>query len=484
MKSQTVRRPENKRSARSTKSRRYNKQTAHVEARRDGKPLIFGWGGHLSHSEKTRLQRRATWVTAISIALLIVLVLVGYWVNINVIAPSLPITTVNGHPIPQSQYRKLVAVKAQLELNLIYGPHGLFAQRDSLSKQINDQGKVVSSLTTQVDNLNKQIKALPAGPSAKRTKLNTQLKAAQKQLTDAQTKQYNLGQQLQGLTQNSIPQETANFNQSQIGTDSATWLQDDELIREWLATQTGSIQSKINPSASALSRALNDFKASIPISGPHASSYSKFLKQDNLSDDDVQTMLALKLRREIMQTYLSSLMVSPTYQVLFRTMTLSTMSQAQSILKQLMHGGNFAKLAKANSVDASTSGSGGYMDWQSRGQYAYSEQSAVVENWLFDPSRKLNEISPVLTENGAYHIVQILNIDPARPVDKSQLQSLKTNALSNWLLTRRALPGANITPVDQNKLLDPMNLPPDLPAGAPSGQPGAPGSQPGVPGGP
>jgi len=165
-------------------------------------------------------------------------------------------------------------------------------------------------------------------------------------------------------------------------------------------------------------------------------------------------------------------------------MTLSTMSQAQSILKQLMHGGNFAKLAKANSVDASTSGSGGYMDWQSRGQYAYSEQSAVVENWLFDPSRKLNEISPVLTENGAYHIVQILNIDPARPVDKSQLQSLKTNALSNWLLTRRALPGANITPVDQNKLLDPMNLPPDLPAGAPSGQPGAPGSQPGVPGGP
>ncbi len=55
MKSQTVRRPENKRSARSTKSRRYNKQTAHVEARRDGKPLIFGWGGHLSHNEKLLL---------------------------------------------------------------------------------------------------------------------------------------------------------------------------------------------------------------------------------------------------------------------------------------------------------------------------------------------------------------------------------------------------------------------------------------------
>ena len=41
------------------------------------------------------------------------------------------------------------------------------------------------------------------------------------------------------------------------------------------------------------------------------------------------------------------------------------------------------------------------------------EQSAVVENWMFDPARKLNEISPILTENGAYHIVQILAVDPS-----------------------------------------------------------------------
>lgn len=36
-------------------NKRYYKQTAHVEARRDGKPLVFGWGKQLSHTEKVRI---------------------------------------------------------------------------------------------------------------------------------------------------------------------------------------------------------------------------------------------------------------------------------------------------------------------------------------------------------------------------------------------------------------------------------------------
>src|SRR5260370_5389225 len=51
---------------------------------------------------------------------------------------------------------------------------------------------------------------------------------------------------------------------------------------------------------------------------------------------------------------------------------------------------------------------------------AQSDQSGVVNNWLFDPSRVLNQISPVLVENGAFRIVQILNIDPSRPIDRSE----------------------------------------------------------------
>lgn len=489
MKSQTARpvqRARNQRPTRPTKQNKYSKQTAHVEARRDGKPLIFGWGGHLSRNEKTRIQRRATWVIAAGIIVLIVVVITGFWLNINVITPGLPITTVNAHQIPQSLYRKLVAFKTQLEINKLNGPHGLIAQRKSLEQQIAQMQTTSNNNTKQINDLNAQIKNLPAGPSTQRSNLTAQVTSLQQQVLQAQITINSLNQQLSNLTSNIIPNEQQLFTQSQIGNDSATWLQDDEIIREWLATQSEAIQAKINPSANAIERAVNDFKANIPTT----SSYSHFLSQDNVSDQDIQAMTALKLRRDNMQSYLASLIVSPTYQVLARTMTIDTLADAQKILNQLKHGGDFAKIAAAKSVDTGTASKGGSLGWLARGQYAQTEQSAVVENWLFDPARKLSEISPILTENGAYHIVQILNIDPARPVDKTTLQTLRDSALSDWLLIQRAILGSKITPPDQTKLLNPANLPPDLPAGAPGQSPGLPqpgglpSGMPGAPGGP
>lgn len=489
MKSQAARpvqRARNQRPTRPTKQNKYSKQTAHVEARRDGKPLIFGWGGHLSRNEKTRIQRRATWVVAAGIIVLIVVVITGFWLNINVITPGLPITTVNAHQIPQSLYRKLVAFKTQLEINKLNGPHGLIAQRKSLEQQIAQMQTTSNNDTKQINDLNAQIKNLPAGPSTQRSNLTAQVTSLQQQVLQAQITINSLNQQLSNLTSNIIPNEQQLFTQSQIGNDSATWLQDDEIIREWLATQSEAIQAKINPSANAIERAVNDFKANIPTT----SSYSHFLSQDNVSDQDIQAMTALKLRRDNMQSYLASLIVSPTYQVLARTMTIDTLADAQKILNQLKHGGDFAKIAAAKSVDTGTASKGGSLGWLARGQYAQTEQSAIVENWLFDPARKLSEISPILTENGAYHIVQILNIDPARPVDKTTLQTLRDSALSDWLLIQRAILGSKITPPDQTKLLDPANLPPDPPAGAPGQSPGLPqpgglpSGMPGAPGGP
>ena len=114
MNSQTARPPSNQRPTRPNKSKRYVKQTARFEGQRDGKSLIFGWGGHLSHNQKVQLQRRVTWTVAIAFVALILVVFVGSWINFNVIIPGLPITSVNGHPIPQSLYRKMVAFQAEL----------------------------------------------------------------------------------------------------------------------------------------------------------------------------------------------------------------------------------------------------------------------------------------------------------------------------------------------------------------------------------
>ena len=467
MNSQTARKPESKRPARSNKPKKYVKQTARFEARRDGKPLIFGWGGHLSHKDKVRFQQRATWAVAALIALLIVVVIVGSWLNINVITPGLPITSVNGQQIPQSTYRKLVALRTELEEDQINGPNGLIAQRDNLKKQVDAGQTAIDKDTTQVDTLNKQIKALPAGSAsnAQRQQLNTQLAQAKQQLTTDQAKHDQLNQQYTNLANTVIPNEQQLFTQSQVGNDSVTWLQDDELIREWVATQSSAVQAKINPTTAQINKDISELTANLP----KGMTYSKFLSQDNITNDDVHTMTALIQRRDNMQTYLASKIVSPSYQVLARWMTLSTMADAQSILKQLQKGGNFATIAKSKSVDATSASKGGDLGWLARGQQAAADQAAVVDNWLFSPSRYVNEISPVLTENGSFHIVQVMGIDPSRAVDATTLQSLQSNALTNWLFEQRALPTTNITSVDQTKLTDTSNMPPDLPSGAPGG---------------
>jgi hypothetical protein len=463
---QPVKRPVKQKTTRSTKPKRYNKQTAHVEARRDGKPLIFGWGTHLSHAEKVKLQRRATWTVAGVFGLLIVGTILAFWININITTPGKPITSVNGHDIPQSQYRKMVAVQTQFAYNEIYGKGGLQEQASDLTKQDAAQLKAIDDITKQVDTLNKDIKALPAGPSQQRTGLENQLQATKKQLADAQTKHQNLSGQINNLNQNTIPLAKQSFTQSQIGNDSVTWLQNDELIREWLTTQSPEVQNKANPTDAQVNKALNDLKATLPAT----TSYNSFLNQMGISNDDVISMLTIKVRRDNVQNYLASKIVSPAYQVLSRTITTDTQASANKILQELKNGGDFSKIASKESKDTSTASSGGSQGWLARGQYALNQNAAVVENWIFDPSRYINEISPVLKENGSYHIVQIMGIDPSRPIDSSTLQTLQYNALPNWILEQQALPTTRITAVDQNMLLDPMNLPPTsiLPSAAPS----------------
>ncbi len=456
MTSQTARRPNSPRPTRSAKAKKYTRQTAHVEARRDGKPLIFGWGGHLSRTEKTRLQRRAVWTLTTFTALLIVVVIVGFWVNLNILIPAQPITTVNGESIPQSNYRKYFALDAQFEANHIYGPTGLNTQRDNLGKQVADA-------QTVIDNLNKQIKALPAGKSTQRTSLQTQL-------TSAQTNHDNLNAQYQGMLQSTIPNEMQLFTQSQYGNDAVGTLQDDVFIRQWLAKQNTTVAGRVQPSSSAINQAISSFSANLP----KATNYNKFLSDNSLSNDDAHAMMAVMLRRINMQAYLSSLIASPLYQVHARDITLSTLAQANTILKQLKNNGDFAKIAKAQSVDATTKTNGGDLGWLAQGQYAQniaSNTSGIVDNWIFDHARTANELSGVITENGAYHISQILQIDPARLVDSTTLATLQKNALISWLLSQKGKLGLSVISSDQNKLLDPMNIPnttPSLPSSPPA----------------
>lgn len=480
MSSQTERQPRRPTSARPAKSARSNKpnkyyrQTARgIETRRDGKPLIFGWGKHLSHSEKMKIQRRATWAFTGLIVLIIVGTLLGTWIYNNVIVPGETLTTVNGHQIPQSEFRKMVALDTLIQYDKLNGKTGLNAQHNSLEAQNAAVLKTINDTNATIASLNSQIAKLPKGPSAKRTQLNNQLKAQKTALSKAEATQASLTSQISTLTTQTIPLFQQTFIETQVASDSAEWLQDDELIREWLATQSVALQNRINPTSGAVQQALSSLAADLPASA----SYNSLISQMGVSDSDMHTMMTIKLRRDNMQTYLATLIKSPAYQVHARSMTIDTLAHAQAIYKQLQASAatNFAALAKKNSQDSSSASKGGDLGWLARYQDAQSEDTGVIDDWLFDPHRYVGELSPILVENGTYRILQILSIDPSRPIDPTTLQTLKGNlsnptALNDWLLDVKAEPQTQVTQPDSNMLSDSNNLPPTsiLPSSPPA----------------
>ena len=419
MKSHTTRGPDTQRPTRSTKTKKYVKQTAHFEARRDGKPIIFGWGGHLSRHEKTQLARRAIWTTTILLAAFVVFIFVGFWVNINIVVPSKTISSVNDQNIPQSDYHRMAVFKGELYNNQLNGVNGLIAQKDAVQSKINN--------------------------------------------TKDPQQQAVLNNQLQALT-TTISNVQNLYVQSPLGNEAIGWLQDDLVLRNWLNKQSRTIQQQINPSDAAITRAMNDFKANFP----KGIDYNTFLSQNSVTDNDMRVMMAVNLRRDNMQAYQTSLITSPARQVEARIIAVATPADAQNIIKQIKAGADFAKLAADKSLDNSTKSNGGELGWLAKGQYTEQINGnlrAVIDNWLSDPARKKGDLSPDLNENGTDHVVLIEAVDPSRAIDDTVLQKLKDNALQGWLLSQKE--AYHITTADPNMLADPMNMPPVVPASPP-----------------
>src|SRR5258708_5590535 len=91
--------------------------TARLEGRRDGKPLIFGWGTHLTRKQKSQIQTRALYILTGVVVIAILLVFGIGWLQQNVIIPNQTIVTVNSVHLSQDTYRKQLAYDAQVAYN-------------------------------------------------------------------------------------------------------------------------------------------------------------------------------------------------------------------------------------------------------------------------------------------------------------------------------------------------------------------------------
>lgn len=107
-------------------------------------------------------------------------------------------------------------------------------------------------------------------------------------------------------------------------------------------------------------------------------------------------------------------------------------ASCDAALARIEGGEDFAAVAKEVSEDSSTRERGGDLDWVTRGSLLSPELEEVVFGL------QTGQHSEVVASDLGFHVVSVLERDPARVMSDEQLMPLRERKLTEWLTQRRA----------------------------------------------
>ena len=105
-------------------------------------------------------------------------------------------------------------------------------------------------------------------------------------------------------------------------------------------------------------------------------------------------------------------------------------AKAEGLLKQLKAGADFDKLAKENSDDQGSKEKGGDVGWVVRGQMVKPFEEASFTG-------KVKEFSPLVTTEYGYHIVEVLEKQPARVTPFEEVKAQLASEIQKSVLYER-----------------------------------------------
>ena len=170
---------------------------------------------------------------------------------------------------------------------------------------------------------------------------------------------------------------------------------------------------------SALTQIVSD------LGGPEA--YLAWLAANLYTDDEFREALRRERLRAHMAEQVTAQVGDTAEQVHAQALLVADASAAQYLLEQIQGGADFASLALAYSLDLSSRAAGGDLGWFPRGGLTVPE----VEEAAF--ALQPGETSEVIYSALGYHIVQVLERDPARPLSPGAAQALRARAYRAWL---------------------------------------------------
>lgn len=159
--------------------------------------------------------------------------------------------------------------------------------------------------------------------------------------------------------------------------------------------------------------------------------FQQWLTASGLTLDDLRYQVRMDLLTAAVRDHITKGLSRRMVQYHVRHILLSDESRAMQALSELRAGGNFIAIARTYSEDAATRESGGDIGFLPPGVMPPAFEEAT---FALQPG----QISDIVRTEMGLHIIQLVEIDPDRPIDDKYWPAVQQRAFEEWLATRRA----------------------------------------------
>ena len=182
----------------------------------------------------------------------------------------------------------------------------------------------------------------------------------------------------------------------------------------------------------------------------------ELLDRENATESEFRDRIQHTLLQDKVEAAVGQEQVPETQeQVHARHILVNDEDAAKQALSQLQSGSDFAQLASQISNDPGSKDKGGDLGWFPRG---------VMDKPFEDAAFALQpgQLSDVVEGANGFHIIQVLERDPNRPIPADQLATLRQKASSTWLGAQRTGSDVHLelSPAERDWLLGKLGVRP------------------------
>jgi len=161
--------------------------------------------------------------------------------------------------------------------------------------------------------------------------------------------------------------------------------------------------------------------------GGGQATFEEWLRTSGLTYEDFREELRFQLLAQAVFEWITASVPTTGEQVHARHILVGTEEETRAVLTRLQAGEDFASLASELSQDQNTKEAGGDLGFFPRGQLISPE----VEEAAF--ALPPGQISDVVRSQFGYHVVQVLEKAPDRPLPTELLNAMKEEAFARWM---------------------------------------------------